>query len=300
MLLVMVDICDELTHSRPNVKLGLIVDDLSIQCIGQADEVATQVLQATDTPVLKLEGLGLIVSKGDSWQPGGKSVVVATSAALRKRLSMSFKKRGIKTVRTARHLGVDYDPETGRVKKKATAKARQKEAKAKRQRIQALVKHKKIAGRLTRVMIVASRSYGTAVTGMSDKDIADLNKEVHVAMGKATGRSSFPRLMLTGGLPATRPATAPVMALARAIFDKDLSPKELTEGWRHASTQWASQPGTNCNASGPADAALRALRRVGWAWPAPYPLVTQSGIELDMRLEAPLTIQKLLEMDFTD
>ena len=59
----------------------------------------------------ELQQQGAIVSKGGLWSPGGKTVATASSRAVIRRITPGFKRMGVLTTATVRHLGIDYGPE---------------------------------------------------------------------------------------------------------------------------------------------------------------------------------------------
>ena len=61
-----------------------------------------------DLAVSALEDAGLVVSRGSPWEPGGKTVVTASSARLLAEMSTLARARGVSTNKRARHLGVDF------------------------------------------------------------------------------------------------------------------------------------------------------------------------------------------------
>ena len=86
--------------------------------------------------------------------------------------------------------------------------------------------------------------------------------------------------------------------MARAVFDSNIEKEDLWQGWREALARWTAKGGTTVTATGPADAANRVLRRIGWAWQSPTVRLATDGREFDLRLEAPLSLKSLLEGDF--
>ena len=110
LFIIMTEPCDRLERKWPDLNLSLVVDDLAVQAVGPEQVVAETITAAVDKVVDELTAIGCMVSLGDTWAPGGKTIVVGTSQQVMGRLKVSFKARGIKTGSAARHLGVDYAP----------------------------------------------------------------------------------------------------------------------------------------------------------------------------------------------
>ena len=70
-----------------------------------------------------LEQVGLEISKGAKWQPGGKSKVVLTSKWLKDRLTTTCKRRGMAMVTEAVYLGVDVAPDQYRKRRRMERRA---------------------------------------------------------------------------------------------------------------------------------------------------------------------------------
>ena len=54
--------------------------------------------------------IGCMVSVGERWTPGGKTIAVGTSKKVMTRMKTTFRRLGVKVTSHARHLGVDYAP----------------------------------------------------------------------------------------------------------------------------------------------------------------------------------------------
>ena len=93
--------CDILLASWPELNLGLVVDDLSIQALGspndtsQSDGVVKVASGAARQAKAALEGLGCVVSAGEAWASEGKTVTVCSDGAVLARATISLRAMGI-------------------------------------------------------------------------------------------------------------------------------------------------------------------------------------------------------------
>lgn len=195
--------CDHLCR-RWRVTLALMVDDLSIQAVGnrvpgREDGTLTVSREAVAYAVSTLEEIGCRVSLGGKWQTGGKTVAVCNCVATAKRAALSFQAMGIQLQRSARHLGIDFAPGRARSSTSAVAKERMKLAGETVRRIHKLGIKGLAAIRIARSGLVPSASYGTEVRRVTDEEQRKLTCLVRQAPGKHVGRSAYARTYLTGG-----------------------------------------------------------------------------------------------------
>ena len=66
-------------------------------------------------------------------------------------------------------------------------------------RIQKLGLKRELRNKIFRGVIVTCSHYATNITGLSDGGYDKITQAAHQGIGPATGRSSFARLMLSGG-----------------------------------------------------------------------------------------------------
>ena len=126
-----------------------------------------------------------------------------------------LKKLGVATKASVRNLGNDCA--AGKKHKCAAWDNRQAGAARRRGRTLRLGLSGKARVRVLRSNLLPVAEYGASIYGLSDSDIDKLMSMAHRALGPATGRFAFPRLVLTGGLPGCEAATAPVWNWARAV-----------------------------------------------------------------------------------
>ena len=116
-----------------------------------------------------------------------------------------------------------------------------------------------------------------------------ITSTVHRAFGPSKGKSAYARLQLTGGLPGALPATAPIIAWSRAIWDELVPIDLLMRAWWHAIVAVGADGG---RPGGPAGAAVFAAKRLNWAFPHWAVLKEAHGYLLDCRVEAPKTVER--------
>ena len=153
--------CDRLTRFFPAANLALVVDDLSIQTLGTFEDVLGGTLQITEFLIADLEAsLGCLVSRGQQWAPAGKTVAVASHLLLRRALASRFRRLGIGTVTSARHLGIDYDPAGGR--RRPVLRQRLRALRARTTRLVKSGLKGKAGLRVARCGLLPSVTFGTA------------------------------------------------------------------------------------------------------------------------------------------
>ena len=111
LLVVLIGPCDELALEYPSADLCLFVDDLTIHVTGMVGQVADLMQAVVSSCIDKLETeLQLKVSRGKRWQldEKGKTIVVASSAALARTLEPKMRAMGVATRKQAKMLGIDF------------------------------------------------------------------------------------------------------------------------------------------------------------------------------------------------
>ena len=92
------------------MKAGLLVDDLSLLTLGPENEVASDIVKITKDATRRLQEAGFIVSTGETWKPGGKTVVTTSTKKALKRATLACRAAGLQCKMHAKHLGIDFDP----------------------------------------------------------------------------------------------------------------------------------------------------------------------------------------------
>ena len=146
----------------------------------------------------------------------------------------------------------------------------------------------------------ASQAYGAAVTGRTILQQREMYSQIHALRGPGRGRFLFARFACRGWLPSKQAAIAAPMAWARACFEQRVDTSEMHQAWRRVAIRCSENPGINVVAQGLAEATLRALARLGWRFPSPYCFLMWDGSLLDLRLEAPRSLEFALKLAYQD
>jgi hypothetical protein len=99
---------DRWVYRYPCLKVAAVVDDVSIQMSGPAEEVSELMLTVSAEAMGDLRKLGCIVSAGPRWRPGGKTVVTASCSRVAGVIRNTLKANGVALLSTVRHVGLDY------------------------------------------------------------------------------------------------------------------------------------------------------------------------------------------------
>jgi len=180
------------------------------------------------------------------------------------------------------------------------AKERLKGARVVKDRVKRLGLKGKAANRVLRTGLIPAAVYGAKVTGMTNGQIEALTSVAHQTLGKASGRSAYARLTLSGGLPAAGPAIAPIWEWALAVFDRRVPAGILEAAWRSAVAPVGLAKDPSAAGKGPAGAAVAAAARIGWKMPSWDSFVEPTGFCLRLKDEAPQTVKKAALEGFDD
>ena len=284
LFIAMHETCELILDLQPSAVLSLVVDDLAIQVQGPTPTAAeASLLTLTDFALCQLERLGAIVSVGEHWSPGGKTVVTASKPT--EAMNRGLRARGIQMKRAVRHLGIDYAPAglTSRPVRKARVKAVAHRA----ARLRRLNPGPRAAARVTRTAFIPAMAYGSAVVHLTDAEIKTMNSIAHAAMGPAAGRSAYARFTLTGGLPLADAAVAPIRDLAEAIFSKAAPDSVIQAAW-----ETALEPCHTAVPIGPVGSARAAAARLGWVFTDTNLVREPSGYIFNLAEDAPHQVYK--------
>ena len=279
LFLVVAPTCDALEHSWPTLRINLVVDDLALQVTGETSEVATTILHVVDDAMDRLTALGSEVSKGQPWQPGGKTTITTSDDTLQQSLQLGAKRRGLTVTDSARNLGHDYASGRATVDHRQVTEDRLTKMGHRSQRMQ-----KQGWGHLARCRVVYTglKSVGQFATesyGLSDGECALIDKTGHQAMGAATGRSAYARLTCARGLLSEDAALKPIGSWCRALFNEnDNTDREwMLVAWRAAQIDVGRAETPWDHVRGPAGGIIHALRRIGWSMPTFDALMDRAG-----------------------
>jgi len=297
--LVMLEPCDRLESAWADLNLSLVVDDLAIQAVRPEDELMGVITAATRQAISDLSEIGCLVSVGQGWAPGGKTIAVSSSAKVLREAAGTFRSMGVVRGRRARHLGVDYTPGLRARHNRPVAKQRLKGTKARAKRVRALGLGFSAANRVLRSSVVPSAVHGAIVTGVTNKQLRELLSLSHGALGSTTGRSAYARLYLSGGVPGEIVAVAPIHKWACAAFDGLVPEGIMTSAWKRAAHDVGLAADPQGAVMGPAGATVAAAERLGWKMIGPFVFLEPTGNRLDLMVEAPHTV-KLAALEAVD
>ncbi len=269
MFLLLIDVMDGLAARFPLVRLTAYVDDITMHCTGAEGVVAVEIRRATEWCVGELEGTcNLVVSRE-------KTVTVGTTKALRRRVARAMGRLGIRMVRKARHLGVDYFPGTEKGKRREVQGKRWRAVRGRRKRVRRL--GKRGGPHVAATGIAPSAIYGASVTGPSNSLVRSLGSTIAETFGKMGGRSVWARLGVRGADRRVDLILKPVRAWVEAVWRRRLPEATMVEAWRYAQRKAGLSTAPHRAAQGAARSFIAALSRLGWKSPSYDSVLTRTG-----------------------
>ncbi len=260
MFLLLIDVMDGLAARFPMVRLTAYVDDITMHRTGREGEVALEIRRATEWCVGALEGsCNLVVSRE-------KTVTVGATRALRRRMAKAMGRLGIRMVKKARHLGVDYFPGTERGERREVQGKRWRAVRARRKRVRGL--GRRGGPHVAATGIAPSASYGASVTGPSNGLVRSLGSTIADTYGKMGGRSVWARLGVRGADRRVDLILKPVRAWVEAVWRRRLPVATMVEAWRYAQRKAGLSTAPHRAAHGAARSFIAALARLGWQSPS--------------------------------
>ena len=155
MFITLVKPCDTLAADMPESELCLFVDDMTVHVVGGEEEVKVRLSHTIDRSIdLLEEGLGLKVSRT-------KTIVVASSWTLAKKLQAKLNRHGIGVRAKVKMLGVDFS--CGKKVGRSAQRERVEKVTARKSRYMKL--GKKAAGRIVKAGAAPAVQYGASVYG---------------------------------------------------------------------------------------------------------------------------------------
>jgi len=300
---------DELQRQWPDMRLKVFVDDASLQLRRAQWRLAQDLPSLVDMAIDLLSEVGLEISRGALFQPGGKSHVVMTSPWLRDRLKTTFRRRGIDIARAAVYLGVDMAPNLRKKCKRAERRA------TFTRRLTRVLSLKRSGGKPVRrgVRHVLQNGlkpaflYGAKCLGINDKDLYTLRVGLRKAGTSGKGSTTM-QLALARMEPTMQVSGYPIRLWCSAIWDghQHEYPYEvqlpfretaelMQEAWR-TTRALAVKPNWK-DVHGPAAAITMHLRRADWQWPRWYVWKTRDKHWIDLRERCPNDVVKMFERD---
>ena len=236
----------------------------------------------------------MLVSRGRRCQldPKGKTVGVASSLTLMRRLEPKLRAHGVATRRHTKLLGIDYS--AGKRVIRHVQKARIKAVTARLHRYKRL--GTRAAETLVRTGAAPALRYGTGVCGATDSALRSVRRFSCAVRGEMRGRSTFARLQLASFDVGALMATDPILEWSRAVWDGLVCDEDLRATWQRAMSVVAQADNSFRAVSGPAGAMVASALRIGWAIPSAFYFITRSGYKLSLRTECPaVVVQHALE-----
>jgi len=269
-LLRMVLICtlDCLQENWPTLGITLVVDDITLQAKGQANNVAVTIGLATKRAVKMLTEQDWLSVQEE------KGVCITNSRDMETLLGRQAGLSKVSRLGT-RNLGVDAF--SGRRGSAKVRKGRLLKAKRRLPRFRRLRMAGARTDRVVKTGLVPAIMYGVSVTGMPNEDLRQARVCCRAALQLGTaGRSLTLDLQLAGkGVdPAEHANRQPIVALARALWDRWLPRSEILRGLVGAlGTVEKAGPGKEwTKVCGPFTAVAATLKRIGWKVSSSEPL----------------------------
>ncbi len=274
MFLVLVKPMDTLVVEYPCLDIFVIADDVKLGVKGRDEDwVAKTTADISNRCIGLLEDeLHMEVSR-DKGTSSGKTVAVASSRTLEKKLGGRLTKTGIKMKKSVRNLGVDY--QLGGRKRRDLQVGRYALWKSRAGRIARLGK----AGGafVMKTAAVKSITYGAAVCGMTDSMLACVRTMMAKTLGPLGGRSATARLLMEKCDPGLQVVVLPIMEWFNAVWGKVIPMDVMQDAWRWAIKTVGTSARPNSVVQGGAGAFVAALRRIGWSTPSAHAVVTCDG-----------------------
>ena len=283
---LLLDVIKDTYRVWPNIRLALMVDDLTIDADGDEVDTRTAVAGATDLVVGKLEGeLELEVSLK-------KSVVVGSRYQIALAIARTSRTGKLKGARATKLLGT---PSGGGRRRSTRALANRLSAfKRKIPRIHSLRKAGVRAQQVTRAAGTPAVTYGVEVVGMAETPLHATRAAVARAAAPE-GAGKNPDLVLwsldgTGGSldPAFDAHVLPIKFWALAVWQRWRPHYLLARALRAGQRKLAQGRGPAWSkVAGPAAAVVLSAARLGWAFDTPFRLRTDIGQVLELLADSP-------------
>ncbi len=298
---LMLSALDRVWRCAAGLTLTVIVDDVTARIVGSEGAVVK------NTPVLIEEilrqfedNLRLPVSRGKQ----GKTVAVANSRRLGKKIKPIVSRYGISLCKSAKLLGCDYAG--GGSVSSAVRRSRITRFRPRLTRFRAL---KRGGGKPSRIMKASgmpSMGFGAAVYGINDANIAAMKTIVAEASDTTTrGRNINLDLMLmdrpsargaSRAHPLFRATLEPVREWAAAVWDAMPSPGILNLAMEGAAAALRSARRPWAKVRGPAGGLLCSLSRVGWTALDARTLRDHDGMTYDLLRISPYELLAAVEV----
>ena len=210
--------------------------------------------------------MGMKVSR-DEGTKKGKTVIIASSRAVREAIEKQMRRRGIGLQSKVKNLRVDFA--VGGKKKRGqqpVMQARQKGASRKKGR--ALRLGRRLAPAITRTAMTTSITYGVGVIGVTEESMRRMRRMAARAYGPMQGRSVAARLWMEDADPAYVVLRKQISHWVQAVWDGLLPRDVMQDAWKLAFKEVAMSTKPHAAATGGAGTYWSALRRLDWSAPS--------------------------------
>ena len=279
---------DSLVYLFEDVRLKVVVDDMTLQMIG--DSVSGLARAMADAAAALLDMLSGDLKAVVSLT---KTLLLASSPELLQQLHRLLCRRGwdIRTARSTKDLGIDFTCEGRSV---AVVKAR---AQQQRKRLPRYLYLRGLGGDTAKLASTGAKPallYGTAVVGLSTAQL-ESNRSLlaQMAFGKHGGSSITLQYMLsaTHHDPYYDMVSKPMFMWAAAVWRGNGDKRVMEVAFQAAASLPAEQVG-RMHGLGPAHATVQAIRRLGWEPLSSVRWRTRLGQVLDLREQCPMAIKR--------
>ena len=292
--------CDRLLQLCPCVHFDFYLDDFQASSTGPQAKVVNDIVQAARCMLEMVE----VDFKGEVAMD--KAGLVASNTATAKEIKAHLQEfAGMAITPVAKNLGIDYASGRPRGTWGSTTTRAARLARL-RLRVSRLVQLKTSQrARTSRVFsagLLPSANYGMQVTGLDNKQLAQLQRAAAASLPpKAMGASRTAKLVLHGDLSAPSGVAATLKWATETWRASSAAPgtaifglAEMARYWNQASHHW---PKAWSQARGPIDVIYLELQRLQCKWLAPFEIDNRHGSKLLLTTASPTMVRaKLLEI----
>jgi ribonuclease HI len=285
----------------PRLRLSIFVDDVELSQEGTEQDIIKEFPVAARIIKEVIEG------DLDSAIAEDKAAVVASSAALAKKLRQQIGWAAGKPTEVAKNLGVDISAGKARMTRATTTTRRLRILKAAkavgRLKMFKAVMPGKIK-RFNKTNVLPKATYGAQVSGVDNGELLRIRRLVAKQLPPFGGGRSLKRTLLYHGDPTAAVATAATSRWAKEIWHSANGQKagamrftELQVAWQLCQKRFGRTWNT---ARGPLDVMMLELDRIGWSMPEFNKLKDGKGNEMKLTDFSPKAITTMLDKAFQE
>ena len=290
MRLLLIRCVDETVYRFPEVVVTLYVDDTSIEGVGPARRIVTEVSEATRFLVNGFLGMGLELSPT-------KNVCVASRAELANAAANRLPKLRLKIASQARSLGAALV-----AGKRRSAIILDKRLRDFRARVPLFRKlRKRIGAKRTNVLIqfggIPTLAFGQFNTGVSTSALHSQRVAVASAGNSISGELDLTLCMMDGRAHgrfdlAYSAHTDPIGHWAEAVWDQWMPSNVLDLLFQGARANIQKARRTWAAVHGPAASCRASLGRLEWIACSAFEWTTDRGMKIDLRRDSPAFVRE--------